>query len=85
VEALTISSEYPGKIDALLTDMKMPRMEGRELIERIIQDRPNLKILVMSGQIDDPLIRGTSFLRKPFVPSTLRERMRQILSETVGN
>jgi DNA-binding response OmpR family regulator len=84
IEAMSISSEYPGTIHALLTDVRMPRMDGLELIKNIRQTRPSMKIIIMSGQIEDPLVAGTVFLRKPFGPSFLRERMRLLLAETPG-
>jgi DNA-binding response OmpR family regulator len=83
-EAMTISREYPGTIHALLTDVKMPRVDGLELAKEVRQMRPSIKILIMSGQIEDPLVRGAAFLRKPFGPSLLRERMRLLLAETSG-
>ena len=83
-EALTISGQYPGTIDALLTDVKMPKMDGLELTERVLIDRPKLKVIIMSGQIDDPLIRGVSFLRKPFGPPVLRDRMREVLARSTS-
>jgi CheY-like chemotaxis protein len=81
-EALTLSGKYPGIIDALLTDVKMPRVDGLELTERILAERPKIKVMIMSGQVDDPLIRGVSFLRKPFPPPVLRDRMRGLLSSS---
>jgi CheY-like chemotaxis protein len=78
-EALTISRAYPGNIDVLLSDIKMPKMDGLELRQRILDDRPDIKIVLMSGQIEDPLVAGVAFLHKPFRPPVLRERIQQIV------
>jgi DNA-binding NtrC family response regulator len=66
-------------LDALLSDVKMPRLDGFQLRESIIAERPGIKVLLMSGQVDCP---GESvvFLRKPFTPDVLKERMRQLLT-----
>ena len=79
-EALTISDQFPGRIDALLTDVNMPRLDGLQLTQRILVSRPNIKVLIMSGQIEDPLLSGVSFLRKPFGPPVLRDRVRELFS-----
>src|SRR5436190_20039833 len=50
-EALELSRDYHGVIDILLTDLRMPRMGGVELITEIVKDRPGMKILVMAGRI----------------------------------
>lgn len=49
-EALELSRNYTGTIDLLITDVVMPRLDGLSLIQRILEERPNLRILVMSGR-----------------------------------
>jgi two-component system, cell cycle sensor histidine kinase and response regulator CckA len=81
--ALDISRRYSGWIHMLLTDVKMPKMNGLELSAHIIRERPGIKILIMSGKTSgEPLIVGhnVQFLRKPFLPETLRKRMSAMLS-----
>src|SRR5215208_726823 len=51
-EALTISRQYPGIIHALLSDVKMPKMDGLQLRETILRERPGIKVLLMSGHIE---------------------------------
>jgi CheY-like chemotaxis protein len=77
-EALNISRHYPGTIHALLSDVNMPNLDGLELREQILLERPGTKVLLMSGQIESPA-KSIPFLRKPFGSSVLKERMHQLL------
>jgi two-component system, cell cycle sensor histidine kinase and response regulator CckA len=78
-EALFISRKYPGKIDLLLSDIRMPNLDGLQLRERILEERPGIKVLLMSGHVERPVV-ASPFLRKPFGPTVLRERVRQLLA-----
>lgn len=70
------------RIDLLLTDVVMPGMNGRELFDRLEEERPGLKVLYMSGYTDDLVLRagvrsdGVPFLPKPFTSAVLAERVR---------
>src|ERR1700676_3021041 len=67
--ALEVSRGYAGPIDVLLTDVKMPKMDGVELSTHILKERPGIKIVLMSGKESGELmVRGQKrqFLRKPF-------------------
>jgi CheY-like chemotaxis protein len=57
VEALAIADDQQVPIDLLLTDVMMPGMNGRELAERILAARPNVKVLFTSGYPADTIIR----------------------------
>ena len=84
-EALLLSEAHRGEIHLLLTDVVMPKMSGRELGERIRLQRPDLRILYMSGYTDDAILRdgvledGIPFLQKPFTPEGLARKVREVL------
>jgi two-component system, cell cycle sensor histidine kinase and response regulator CckA len=78
-EALELSRKFSGSIDALVTDIVMPKIDGLALRERILRERPTIKILLMSGNADQAL-KGAAFLRKPFDLEELKERVRKLLA-----
>lgn len=84
-EALACLAAHDGPLDLLLTDIVMPGMDGAELAARVLQTRPGVKVMYMSGYTDDVLMRtgalqaGTSFIRKPLKPETLIARIREVL------
>jgi CheY-like chemotaxis protein len=82
-EALLLAKAYDGHIHLLLTDIQMPEMNGFELVEIIKEERPETEILMMSGRYSDDLGQLTSetaFIRKPFRPKLLLERVEQLLA-----
>ena len=82
-EALELAREYRGTIDLLLSDVKMPRMDGISLAEHVINERPGIRVLLMSGKLSDEIRKQNirlPFLRKPFVPSVFRDKVRAVLS-----
>jgi two-component system cell cycle sensor histidine kinase/response regulator CckA len=87
-EAFETSAAHPGEIHLLVTDIVMPQMSGRVLAERLVEIRPKLRVLFMSGYIDSAidhhgvLDAGTRFLDKPFTSADLMRKVREVLDAT---
>ena len=80
LEGLAVFRSYTGLIELIITDLKMPVMDGYELIGRIRESRPGAKIICMSGYLEDDCPKGVKFLRKPFLPDDLRALVEEALS-----
>ena len=86
-QALQISDRHPGTIDLLLTDVVMPEMNGKDLKERMVQSRPGIKVLFMSGYTSNVILhRGilendVHFLQKPFTMDALAGKVRGVLGK----
>jgi two-component system, cell cycle sensor histidine kinase and response regulator CckA len=77
-------------IDLLVTDVVMPAMSGAELAERLLQTRPDMKVLYMSGYTSDvvlrhgPRDRDAAVLEKPFSAERLLFRVRECLEAEIS-
>ena len=80
VEALALSQRFPDRIHLLLTDVIMPRMDGRELAERMLAVRPDTRTLFMSGYAEPP-IPNDVLLQKPVTPDALARKVAEVLRQ----
>jgi DNA-binding NtrC family response regulator len=81
-DARRVSTAYEGKIDLLLSDVQMPGMTGPELGTSLKEARPDLHVMLMSGQPGGDLLvlnYGWAFIEKPFVPKKLVEMINTVL------
>jgi DNA-binding response OmpR family regulator len=84
VEALSLARETSDTIDLLVTDVVMPDMSGLALAERILADRPDMKVLYMTGFSNEVVLaHGTpqpgSLIEKPFTPRQFAARVAEVL------
>ncbi len=84
-EALQTLQSHNGPLHLLLTDVVMPKMNGRELFNRVVEKYPSMKVLYMSGYTDDVIDRrgvlnkGVAFIQKPFNVNDLAAKVREVL------
>jgi PAS domain S-box-containing protein len=89
-QAVEVSDHYDGAISLLISDIVMPKLSGRGLVEHVRKTRPDTSVLLISGYADDALPRhGISldpscFLQKPFTFQTLGAKIRGILDKDVS-
>ena len=82
-EALAMARMFRGPIHLLLTDVTMPQMKGPELATRLVAERPQTRVLFMSGYNDESLSAEETILQKPFAAQTLTQTIRSILDDSV--
>lgn len=89
-EAIKAAAAHAGKIDLLLTDVNMPGMNGWQLAKELADQRPDMKVLFVSGDVEDVYNAGASrgehieFVEKPAQGDTLFRRIRDVLDSAVG-
>jgi two-component system cell cycle sensor histidine kinase/response regulator CckA len=86
VEALAIIQQLDGAINLLLTDVRMPRMDGIELAHKVSDTYPHIPVLFISGYALDIEVeknrhpkKACGFVSKPFRPQPLREAVRKCI------
>jgi DNA-binding NtrC family response regulator len=87
-------TQHGSEIHLLLTDLIMPGLTGRELAKRLTAQHPKMRVLYMSGYtfgittqsgMSSGLLEdGVAFLQKPFTPSALSEKVREVLDRSVA-
>jgi chemotaxis methyl-accepting protein methylase/signal transduction histidine kinase/chemotaxis response regulator CheB len=87
-EGLALCQAHQGPIHLLVTDVVMPELGGRELAQGVLRLRPGVKVVFLSGHTQDIVLKegvkkGTAFLRKPFSPVELTQKVRQALDSGV--
>ncbi|QJX00977.1 response regulator [Frigoriglobus tundricola] len=84
-EAVRVFATHGDEVQVVVTDVVMPEMGGRELVEQIRRLRASVKVLYMSGYTDDAVVRHgiveavEAFLQKPFSPLALARKVRAVL------
>ena len=84
VEAIQLAADHESAIDLLVTDFGLHAVNGRQVAELLLRDRPGLRVLFVSGHEEGSVLPegrrpGTAFLQKPFRPAVLLEQVQQLL------
>ncbi len=83
---LAVAEKHAGQIDLIITDVMMPGMSGREMVNKLNQSRPAARVLYLSGYTEDAIVSegkfesGTAFLQKPFSLQSLSKKVREVLA-----
>jgi two-component system, cell cycle sensor histidine kinase and response regulator CckA len=86
-EALRVAIRHEGPIHVMVTDIVMPLMSGRQLTDKLVTLRPEMKVIYMSGYTDHSIVHseilrpGTMFLQKPFTLIALTRKLREVLDK----
>ena len=84
-DGLRASREHHGRIHLMVTDVVMPRLGGPRLAARLWEERPDMKVLFVSGYAEKTVLQhgkidvATQFLQKPFSLKTLARKIREVL------
>jgi two-component system cell cycle sensor histidine kinase/response regulator CckA len=87
-DALTVCAPDQQAIDLILSDIVLPDMPGPQLVEKVRLIRPGIRVLYMSGYAEHKIINtevlreGVFFIPKPFLPSELHKKIREVLAAT---
>jgi PAS domain S-box-containing protein len=85
-EAIRLCATHAGSIDLLLTDVVMPEISGKEVADRLLELRPSIRVLFMSGYTDEAIVQhgvldaNVKFIQKPFTWIALTRKVREVLN-----
>jgi two-component system cell cycle sensor histidine kinase/response regulator CckA len=82
--ALALAAQHSGEIHLMMTDVVMPGINGRQLVERLHEQRPEMRVLYVSGYTENVIQQeilnsGVAFLQKPFARDVLNRKLRELL------
>ncbi|HRX84868.1 MAG TPA: response regulator [Phycisphaerae bacterium] len=85
-EAIKRFEEDPGAIDILVSDTVMPGLSGPQVAEKLLEARPELSVLLLSGYSSDiianpQIMKRAAFMQKPFTPTGLANRVHEVLTK----
>jgi two-component system, cell cycle sensor histidine kinase and response regulator CckA len=81
-QAARLEAEFPGTIDLLLSDVRMRGLSGPNLARRLKERRPQMRVMLMSGYPGGAMLvlnYGWHYIEKPFVPSVLVSKIKDVL------
>lgn len=88
-EAIRVCRAHNGPIDLLVTDVVMPELSGKEVADRLLELRPAIRVLFMSGYTDEAMVQhgvldaNVDFIQKPFTWIALTRKVRDVLNRNL--
>ncbi len=86
-DVFSIYNKHDGPIHLMVTDVVMPKMHGPELVRRLSSSYPEMKVIYMSGYLENVishhgiLERGMNYIQKPFTANELARKVREVLDK----
>jgi two-component system, cell cycle sensor histidine kinase and response regulator CckA len=87
-EAMRLAEKYSGAIHLLITDVVMPEMNGRDLVDQMHNLYPDIRVLFMSGYTSDVIAhrgildQGVQFIQKPFSIKDIAAKIQKVLEQS---
>lgn len=91
VEALRVAADYPGIIDAIVSDIVMPGMTGPEMVQKLLETSAGVRVMYVSGYAEEGVRQsvmeqpGVMFVSKPYAPAALTGKLRELLAGKEAN
>jgi two-component system cell cycle sensor histidine kinase/response regulator CckA len=79
-EGLTVSRKFNERIDLVITDIRMPRMDGPTMVRHLQTERPDIKVLLISGHRAESVPNDLRKNFLPFLPAAIGQKVRQMLA-----
>jgi two-component system, cell cycle sensor histidine kinase and response regulator CckA len=85
-EGLAVSRKFNKRIDLVIADIRMPRMDGPTMVRQLQAERPGMKVLLISGYSVEsvPTDLMEDFLHKPFLPAAIEQKVQEMLTREKG-
>ena len=81
-EGLTVSRNFNGRIDLVISDVRMPKVDGPTMVRLLQAKRPGMKVLLISGDSAESVPNDSikNFLQKPFPPAAIEKKVQEMLA-----
>ena len=81
-EGLIVSRNFNGRIDLVIADIRMPKVDGATMVRLLQAKRPGMKVLLISGDSGESVPNDgmKNFLHKPFPPAAIEQKVQQMLA-----
>jgi CheY-like chemotaxis protein len=82
-DGLTVSRNFSGPIDLVVSDVRMPKVDGPEMVSRLQAERPGIRVLLISAYSAEsvPPDLTEDFLAKPFLPAAIEKKVQEMFAQ----